>query len=154
VQLYGAGWGGHTIDPAHWTPHERTEGPSLWGHDRLWLTEQGREEARALRIRAAQSGSRELVNVMDGNYTRAADVCPGGTPTCKRAKSDNSEPDNSRSANYWHRHCEEQSDEGSLARTLFFFANVRNDACASLISACAKMRESRYRAGISEIFGQ
>jgi len=33
------GWGGRTIDPAHWTPHERTEGPSLWGHDRLWLTE-------------------------------------------------------------------------------------------------------------------
>ncbi|MFY9835664.1 MAG: VOC family protein [Xanthobacteraceae bacterium] len=70
------GWGGRTIDPAHWTPHERTEGPSLWGHDRLWLTEEGREEARALRIRAAQSGSREPVNVMDGNYARAGDVCP------------------------------------------------------------------------------
>ena len=70
------GWGGRTIDPASWTPHERTEGPSLWGHDRLWLTEQGRDEARALRIRAAQSGSRAPVNVMDGNYARAADVCP------------------------------------------------------------------------------
>jgi 2,3-dihydroxybiphenyl 1,2-dioxygenase len=70
------GWGGRTIDPAHWSPHERAEGPSLWGHDRLWLTEEGREEARALRIRAAQSGSREPVNVMDGNYARAADVCP------------------------------------------------------------------------------
>jgi 2,3-dihydroxybiphenyl 1,2-dioxygenase len=70
------GWGGRTIDPAHWTPHERTEGPSLWGHDRLWLTEDGREEARALRIRAAQSGSREPVNVMDGNHARAADICP------------------------------------------------------------------------------
>jgi 2,3-dihydroxybiphenyl 1,2-dioxygenase len=70
------GWGGRTIDPAHWTPHERTEGPSLWGHDRLWLTEEGREEARALCIRAAQSGSREPVNVMDGNYARAGDVCP------------------------------------------------------------------------------
>ena len=69
------GWGGRTIDPAHWSTHERAEGPSLWGHDRLWLTEEGREEARALRIRAAQSGSREPVNVMDGNYTRAADVC-------------------------------------------------------------------------------
>ena len=69
------GWGGRIIDPAHWSPHERAEGPSLWGHDRLWLTEEGREEARALRIRAAQSGSREPVNVMDGNYTRAADVC-------------------------------------------------------------------------------
>ena len=70
------GWGGRTIDPANWTPHERNEGPSLWGHDRMWLTEQAREEARNLRIRAAQSGSREPVNVMDGNYARAADVCP------------------------------------------------------------------------------
>ena len=69
------GWGGRTIDTANWTPHERTEGPSLWGHDRLWLTEQGREEARNLRILAAQSGSREPVNVMDGNHRRAADVC-------------------------------------------------------------------------------
>jgi 2,3-dihydroxybiphenyl 1,2-dioxygenase len=70
------GWGGRTIDPANWTPHECTEGPSLWGHDRMWLTPEGREEARAMRIRAAQSGSREPVNVMDGNFVRAADVCP------------------------------------------------------------------------------
>jgi 2,3-dihydroxybiphenyl 1,2-dioxygenase len=70
------GWGGRTIDPANWTPHERREGPSLWGHDRMWLTEEAREEARALRIRAAQSGGREPVNVMEGNYVRAADVCP------------------------------------------------------------------------------
>jgi 2,3-dihydroxybiphenyl 1,2-dioxygenase len=70
------GWGGRTIEPAGWTPHERTEGPSLWGHDRMWLTEERREAARELRIRTAQAGGREPVNVMDGNYLRAADVCP------------------------------------------------------------------------------
>jgi hypothetical protein len=42
----------------------------------MWLTPEGREEARSLRISVAQSGGREPVNVMDGNYRRAADVCP------------------------------------------------------------------------------
>ena len=38
--------------------------------------EQGREEARDLRMQIAEAGSREPVNVIDGNYLRAADVCP------------------------------------------------------------------------------
>ncbi len=70
------GWGGRTIEPNGWTPHERTEGPSLWGHERMWLTPQGREEARDLRIRNAAAGGRAPLNVMDGNYRRARDVCP------------------------------------------------------------------------------
>ncbi len=74
--LFEYGWGGRTIDTATWTPHERTEGPSLWGHDRMWLSPEAREEARRLRIGVAEAGGRVPVNVMDGNYTRAADVCP------------------------------------------------------------------------------
>ena len=70
------GWGGRSIDTSNWTPHERTEGPSLWGHNRMWLDEAKREEARALRMSVAAAGGRAPVNVMDGNYTRAADVCP------------------------------------------------------------------------------
>jgi hypothetical protein len=42
----------------------------------MWLTPEGREQARALRISTTESGGREPVNVMDGNYLRAADVCP------------------------------------------------------------------------------
>ena len=57
------GWGGRTIDTANWTPHERTEGPSLWGHDRTWLTPEGRDEARDLRMRVAEAGGRVPVNV-------------------------------------------------------------------------------------------
>jgi 2,3-dihydroxybiphenyl 1,2-dioxygenase len=70
------GWGGRTIDPASWTPQERADGPSLWGHDRMWLTPEGREDARDLRIGVAEAGGRAPLNVMDGNYLRARDVCP------------------------------------------------------------------------------
>ena len=70
------GWGGRSIDPQGWTPHERVDGPSLWGHDRMWLTPEGREEARDLRIGVAEAGGRVPLHVMDGNYLRARDVCP------------------------------------------------------------------------------
>jgi len=70
------GWGGRSIDPASWIPQQRADGPSLWGHDRMWLSAEKREEARAMRIALAESGGRVPLNVMDGNYLRARDVCP------------------------------------------------------------------------------
>jgi len=74
--LFEYGWGGRSIDPASWTPHERAEGPSLWGHDRSWLTSEDRQLARDMRIDIAEAGVRAPLNVMDGNYKRARDVCP------------------------------------------------------------------------------
>jgi 2,3-dihydroxybiphenyl 1,2-dioxygenase len=70
------GWGGRTIDLKSWTPQERVDGPSLWGHDRMWLPPEKREDARDLRISVAAAGGRVPLNVMDGNYLRASDVCP------------------------------------------------------------------------------
>ena len=58
------GWGGRSIDPETWTPHERTEGPSLWGHDRKWLPPDKQVAARELRLRIAAEGAREPVNVI------------------------------------------------------------------------------------------
>jgi catechol 2,3-dioxygenase-like lactoylglutathione lyase family enzyme len=70
------GWGGRSIDPVTHTPVEMTCGPSLWGHDRSWLTPERRAEARDLRLRAADEGLREPVQVIDGNYTLAPGTCP------------------------------------------------------------------------------
>ena len=70
------GWGGRSIDPANWTPVEMTSGPSLWGHDRTWLSPEGRAQARDLRLHAAAEGQREPVQVVDGNYTLAPGTCP------------------------------------------------------------------------------
>ncbi len=69
------GWGGRSIDPASWTPVEMQCGPSLWGHDRNWLTAEGRAQARALRLKAAEDGLREPVQVLEGNYTLAPGTC-------------------------------------------------------------------------------
>ena len=53
------GWGGRVIDAATWTPHETTVGPSFWGHERLYLPEDGgRKSLRDMRLRAAAEGHR------------------------------------------------------------------------------------------------
>jgi 2,3-dihydroxybiphenyl 1,2-dioxygenase len=69
------GWGGRSIDVDTWSPHERTEGPSLWGHDRTWLTPEGRTEAREMRARIAADGARVPVNVIEGNHRLAPGIC-------------------------------------------------------------------------------
>jgi 2,3-dihydroxybiphenyl 1,2-dioxygenase len=70
------GWGGRIIDVDNWQPVEVNWGPSMWGHDRLWMPPEGRAEARKLRIAAAASGLRKPVNVIEGNYERMVGVCP------------------------------------------------------------------------------
>jgi len=69
------GWGGREIDPANWQPVEMTDGPSLWGHERVWLPEKDREVAREMRMRAAASGLRAPVQVMEGNYKLMSGTC-------------------------------------------------------------------------------
>jgi 2,3-dihydroxybiphenyl 1,2-dioxygenase len=74
--MFEYGWGGRVIDVDNWQPQEVTWGPSMWGHDRMWMTEEGRAESRKLRIAAAATGLRKPVNVIEGNYERMAGVCP------------------------------------------------------------------------------
>lgn len=54
-----SGWGGRQIDPETWEPHETTDGPSFWGHERLHLAEEGgRKRLRDMRMAAAARGVR------------------------------------------------------------------------------------------------
>jgi len=70
------GWGGREIEPSTWKPIEMHDGPSLWGHERVWLPEKDRDVAREMRLRAAASGLRAPVQVMDGNYKLMPGACP------------------------------------------------------------------------------
>jgi 2,3-dihydroxybiphenyl 1,2-dioxygenase len=74
--LVECGWGGRTIEPKTWEPAEVTQGPSLWGHDRDWLTPDALARSREMRVSAAAAGRREPVHVIEGNYTLAPGVCP------------------------------------------------------------------------------
>lgn len=71
--LLECGWGGRSIDPDDWQPFELPDGPSLWGHERGWLTEEGRIAARKIRMEAASRGSRAPAHVQQGNYDIGAE---------------------------------------------------------------------------------
>ncbi len=51
-----SGWGGRVIDPDTWQPHETFDGPSFWGHERLYLKEGSRARFRNMRLDAAARG--------------------------------------------------------------------------------------------------
>jgi 2,3-dihydroxybiphenyl 1,2-dioxygenase len=70
------GWGGRQIDPRTWQPLELQDGPSLWGHERVWLPAKDRELAREMRMRAAADGRRAPVQVMEGNHKLMSGTCP------------------------------------------------------------------------------
>jgi 2,3-dihydroxybiphenyl 1,2-dioxygenase len=70
------GWGGRVIEPEGWQPGEVTAGPSLWGHDRKWISGEAQVAAREMRLKAAREGLRVPVQVIEGNYNRMPGVCP------------------------------------------------------------------------------
>lgn len=71
-----SGWGGKAIDPAIWEPGERLIGPSIWGHERLWMPPEQRKLARDMVLKAGEMGYRRKVNVIDGNYKLMPGTCP------------------------------------------------------------------------------
>ena len=73
------GWGARAIDVETWQASERKEGPSMWGHDRAWLSKEDHAKARALRLENAADGFRRPVQVMDGNYSSCPASARGGT---------------------------------------------------------------------------
>ena len=74
--MFEYGWGGRVIDVENWREEEVTWGPSMWGHDRMWMTPEKRVESRNIRIQAASTGLRKPVNVIEGNYHVMDGICP------------------------------------------------------------------------------
>ena len=70
--LVECGWGGLEIDPATHETKELCEGPSIWGHDRSWLSKEQFAEADRMRLKAARDGLQAPVNVLPGRYVVAA----------------------------------------------------------------------------------
>ena len=60
------------------------DGPSLWGHERVWLPPEDREVAREMRMHAAANGLRAPVQVMSGNYQLMPGTCPWWDGVSKR----------------------------------------------------------------------
>ena len=52
------GWGGRVIDPNPWQPDETFDGPSFWGHERLYMEPEQRARLREMRLSAAARGVR------------------------------------------------------------------------------------------------
>jgi len=67
------GWGGLVIDPANWQPVELTDGPSIWGHNRSWLSEEANAVLRAQLQHNADRGLRHPVKVLPGNHVLMKD---------------------------------------------------------------------------------
>lgn len=53
-----SGHGGRLIDMDAWEPHETDCGPSFWGHERLYLSEEQRDAFRDMRLKLAREGKR------------------------------------------------------------------------------------------------
>lgn len=53
-----SGWGGRIINPDSWQPHETVLGPSFWGHERLHMPPEQRQDFRTMRMETAAKGHR------------------------------------------------------------------------------------------------
>lgn len=81
-----SGWGGKCIDPETWVPGERTAGPSIWGHDRVWMPAEKRKLARDMVLRNGANGLRRPVQVIAGNHELMPGVCPWWDETMRKAQ--------------------------------------------------------------------
>ncbi len=69
------GWGGRVVDPATHQAEVCDAGPSIWGHERLRMTEAQRAEQHAMKRQMAEAGLRAPVQVVAGNFAMAPGEC-------------------------------------------------------------------------------
>lgn len=80
------GWGGRLVDVLDHVPEEMTKGGSLWGHDFLGPDPEMRANRRQARMEVAESGLRQPVHVIEGNYQLSPGVCPWWDQAAGRGK--------------------------------------------------------------------
>ncbi|MBX2836302.1 MAG: VOC family protein [Gammaproteobacteria bacterium] len=51
-----SGWGGRIINPNTWQSHETFNGPSFWGHDRPFMSDEHRQRLNQMKLDAAAKG--------------------------------------------------------------------------------------------------
>ena len=74
--MFEYGWGGRTIDTENWTPEVITQGPSLWATNATGSTRSSATRRATSHRECREAGYRLQLNVMEGNYKQARDVCP------------------------------------------------------------------------------
>ncbi len=62
------GWAGRIIDSSTWQTHQTFEGPSFWGHERLYLPDAERKIMRDMRLAAAARGVRALPELWNSQH--------------------------------------------------------------------------------------
>ena len=65
--MFEYGWGGRSIDTENWQVKVITEGPSLWGHERTWVSDEMKVVQRDLRRKAAADDLRAPLHVPAGS---------------------------------------------------------------------------------------
>jgi hypothetical protein len=93
------GWGGRCVTPGNWVVEEYTVGPSLWGHERIWLSPEKRAEARAMRLKLAEDGVRHPVQLCKFRCSRcwpSSKKCSSSRPR-RRDNADRSASSSKRS---------------------------------------------------------
>ena len=85
--MFEYGWGGRTIDTENWTARDHHPGPEPVGPRALLADARAaRRGARAAHLQR-RGGYRIPLNVMDGNYKLARDVCPWWDATAPARKT-------------------------------------------------------------------
>lgn len=69
------GWGGKEVDPRNCQPFELVDGPSIWGHNRSWLSDEANAIAREQQKRNAEIGLRQPMQVLPGNHFEMPTNC-------------------------------------------------------------------------------
>ena len=84
--MFEYGWGGRTIDTENWQPEIITQGPSLWGHERYWLTSSSATRPASFASATPRRATASRSTSWTATTSPPATSARGGTPPRLRAR--------------------------------------------------------------------